>query len=65
MSNFSFIDDKVLQSNLVLAFNHVVDLTTLSGSKQYSGTEKRPLLGSLRKTIVQLLSQVKTNQSYL
>ena len=52
MSNFSFIDDKVLQSNLVLAFNHVVDLTTLSGSKQYGGSEKRPLLGSLRKTIV-------------
>lgn len=52
MSNFPFISDNVLQSNLDLAFAHITDLVVLSESHQYKGDEKKPLAGSIRKTIV-------------
>lgn len=50
MSNFSFVDDTVLRSNLDLAFAHIVDLLALSESDQYKG--KKVLVSSLRKTII-------------
>lgn len=50
MSNFPFVDDKVLQSNLDQAFAHIVDLLALSESFQYKG--KALLVSSLRKTII-------------
>ena len=50
MSNFSFIDDPVLQSNLDTAFDHIVDLLTLSESE--SCGDKDALVSSLRKTII-------------
>ena len=50
MSNFSFISNDVLRSNLDLAFDHIVDLLTLSESDQYKG--KQLLVSSLRKTII-------------
>lgn len=52
MSNFPFVSDRVLQSNLDLAFAHIVDLLALSESGQYKGDEKKLLVGSLRKTII-------------
>lgn len=52
MSNFPFVSDKILQSNLDLAFAHIVDLLALSESDQYKGEEKKLLVGSLRKTII-------------
>ncbi len=50
MSNFPFVSDKILQSNLDQAFAHVVDLLALSESDQYKGKEL--LVSSLRKTII-------------
>lgn len=50
MSNFSFVSNRILQSNLDLSFNHIVDLLTLSVSEQYKG--KDLLVSSLRKTII-------------
>lgn len=50
MSNFSFVVDKILQSNLDISFAHIVDLLTLSESDQYKG--KNVLVSSLRKTII-------------
>ena len=50
MSNFSFIHDTVLQSNLDKAFEHIVDLLTLSESESYKN--KFALVSSLRKTII-------------
>lgn len=50
MSNFSFVSDKILQSNLDLSFDHIVDLLALSESDQYKG--KNLLVSSLRKTII-------------
>lgn len=50
MSNFAFVSDKVLQSNLDISFAHIVDLLALSESDQYKG--KDVLVSSLRKTII-------------
>ncbi len=50
MSNFPFVSDKILQSNLDMSFAHIVDLLTLSESDQYKG--KNLLVSSLRKTII-------------
>ena len=52
MSNFPFVSDKVLQSNLDLAFAHIVDLLALSESDQYKDEKNKLLVGSLRKTII-------------
>lgn len=50
MSNFLFIDDKILQSNLDTAFDHIVKLVSLSLSSEYK--EQPALVSSLRKTII-------------
>ncbi len=50
MSSFSFVSDKILQSNLDMSFAHIVDLLALSESDQYKG--KNLLVSSLRKTII-------------
>lgn len=50
MSNFPFVSDEVLKNNLDIAFDHIVDLLTLSESEDYK--YKEPLVSSLRKTIV-------------
>lgn len=50
MSNFPFVSDSILRSNLDLSFDHIVDLLTLSESDQYKG--KQLLISSLRKTII-------------
>jgi len=50
MSNFPFVDDRILQNNLDLAFVHVVDLLALSESQSYEN--KKTLVSSLRKTII-------------
>ena len=50
MSNFPFVDDPVLRSNLDLVFAHIVDLSTLSLSESYK--DKTELVSSLRKTII-------------
>lgn len=50
MSNFPFVSDTILRSNLDLAFDHVVDLLVLSLSERY---KTKPLLvSSMRKTII-------------
>ncbi|HSW88425.1 MAG TPA: hypothetical protein VLG12_04645 [Candidatus Saccharimonadales bacterium] len=50
MSNFPFVADEILRSNLDQAFDHVVDLLGLSLSEQYYN--KPLLVSSLRKTII-------------
>lgn len=50
MSNFPFISENILRSNLDMAFDHIVDLLTLSHSEQYKN--KTILVSSLRKTII-------------
>lgn len=50
MSKFFFIENKILQKNLDIAFEHIADLLALSESDLYK--EKNILASSLRKTIV-------------
>lgn len=42
MSNFPFVSDEVLKNNLDIAFDHIVDLLTLSESEDYK--YKEPLV---------------------
>jgi len=50
MSNFSFVTEPVLRSNLDTTFDHITDLLAISESKEY---EDKPLLvSSMRKTII-------------
>ncbi len=50
MSQFDFVDNVTLRNNINIAFDHIVDLLTLSESDQY---KKTPILvSSLRKTII-------------
>jgi|SRR3989344_3031271 len=50
MSNFSFVTDPTLRSNLDRSFAHIIDLLALSESETYKG--KGLLVSSLRKTII-------------
>lgn len=52
MSNFSFVDDLVLQKNLDTVFFHIVDLLTLTKSDLYQIEKTQTLVSSLRKTII-------------
>lgn len=50
MSNFPFVEDQILQTNLDNASDHIVKLISLTLSKEYKGQEV--LISSLRKTII-------------
>ncbi len=50
MSNFSFVDEDILRSNLNQASDHVVKLVSLSLSKEYKN--QLVLVSGLRKTII-------------
>lgn len=50
MNGFDFVDNKVLQQNFNITFDHIVDLLALSESEQYKDTPI--LVSSLRKTII-------------
>jgi hypothetical protein len=50
MSNFAFVSDDVLRTNLDVAFNHIVDLLALTESETYKS--EKVLVSSLRKTII-------------
>ena len=53
MSNFAFIDDEVLKTNLDIAFDHIIELITISDS------DFKPLLiSSFRKTIIILMASI-------
>ena len=50
MTNFSFVDNVILRSNLDLALDHINELVTVSESKTYSN---KPIqISSFRKTII-------------
>lgn len=56
MSQFDFVDDKILRGNLVLTWDHVVDLLTHSLSKTYKN--KPALVSSFRKTIIIYMASI-------
>ena len=50
MSRFGFILDSILRKNLDVAFEHILDLISITINPTYQ--EKRNLLSSLHKTII-------------
>ncbi|MEI7579246.1 MAG: hypothetical protein WCJ58_04365 [bacterium] len=49
MSNFSFVKDKILRTNIDIAFEHILNLTTIQNDDRYNSPN---VLSSFRKTIL-------------